>query len=341
MDVLEREILYEVYRNLPDNPMRSVVEDTIRKTIQSTVRTATISAWTSAAASVRSLTETVKDTIKKNISFIVEKKEGFKEDINQKIADSLDNFLADKLTKNITPLLNILINPVINAFTEAARSFYKLFHGKINSKEFSGIKFKSSYKSCVWSINSWYGVFNNAYLILYRLYTKDLTAILSILPSDFSPYVIYNLCYDELQELLNRAAHKFNLLATGGKDTCTISDQELSSNLLHVIGLFLHDAAIVIEKLLIVILKKLISGSLTELLINPSLKLLEPIDNAISSIPIPGLSTLFSCSGMLEEVVDGAQDEFFKGVSRDCIKELKSNLEIVGVELGISAIEFD
>ncbi len=140
-------------------------------------------------------------------------------------------------------------------------------------------------------------------MLIDRLYDTDLNTVATMC-GDVSTYTIYYMVLDKLRMLMRRAVYTFRELAKGipvaeqtsGRDpfletkysALILRSLLISSVLSHVVGLLLHDAYLVVKFVIFSILTAIMQNPISEFVIKPSIALVEPLQQVIDEIPIPG-----------------------------------------------------
>lgn len=335
LDVLDRDIVNEILNGIPENAAKQMTVDLVRKTIGTSVKAACASAWATSASAVRAVSEKIQNQVKEMIQPIVEKQQNFQTMIVEKISGKINPFLADKGAALLRPILNVIFKPVIQAFTLAAKGFHAHMHKSIANGDFASNNFDSSLRRCDWQMDWWSGPIHDAYAVVYRMYTSDMTEVLSLLSGGITPYTIYNMVMDKLKVILHRAIFTFGNLAK------SVSESEFASVLSHVMGLLFHDCLIMVKSTILDVLKSILDGPIQEMVVTPCGELVQPIQETIDAIPIPGLSTLIDLQEMLQSVVEDIEVSALLALISGSVADIKSSLQVASVEMGIASISLD
>lgn len=334
-DLLERNVLNEVFYKLPDNAMKSMTVDGIRKAVGGSVKAACSSAWLSSSGAVRSVSATVQASVKDLLAPLIEKETKFKETIVEKVSSTVDPFLADKGASLLKPVLDVLFKPVADAFSYAVQDFHSSMKAKIGEDKFNERDYSSALDWTDWEMAySWWGPQHRAFVLVDRLYDTDLNTVATMC-GNVSTYTIYYMVLDKLRMLMRRAVYTFRELAKG------IPVAEQSSVLSHVVGLLVHDAYLVVKFVIFSILKAILQNPIAEFVIKPSVALVEPLQKVIDEIPIPGLNILFDLPDMLEEVVTSIQDKAVLAIVGGSLAAVKSKLDEAAATIGLSSISIE
>jgi Fe-S cluster biogenesis protein NfuA len=333
LDLLDRNIINEIIGNIAENAGKPMVVDLIRKTIGSTVKGVCSSAWISSVTAVRSLSESIKSSVSDLIGPVLDKQKEFKAKIVRMISSTIDPFLADKGGALLKPVLNVVFKPVTDAFVLVVRGFHTHMSNKISANEFSSARFDSAINQSDYQMDWWSGPLHQAYELSYRMYTSDMATVASLFTGGMSPYTVYCMVREKLQLIAHRAVTTFGSLAK------SISEGEMMSVLSHVTGLLFHDCLLMTRSVLAAVLSALIASPITEMVISPCKEVIAPLQEAVDSIPVPGLSMLLDLNAMMQEVVTSIQDNAIEAIIAKSVGQIKQTFDHAQAELGISAVK--
>jgi hypothetical protein len=332
LDLLDRDIVDAILGDIPNNAAKAMTVELVRKTIGGSVKAAVGGVWTSSVTAVRSLSASIQSSVKDLLTPLLEKQKEFKTMIVSKISGTVNPFLADKGANLLKPVLNVMFKPVTDAFVLAVQGFHSHFSGKIASNEFAAARFQTTLDYSDWQMDWWSGPIHKGYVVVHRMYSDDFATIASLLCGGLTPYTVYNMVCDKLKLIIHRAVYTFGSLAK------SIAESELPSVLSHVTSLLFHDILIMIKSVVTAVLAAVLDSPLNELVIKPCKELIQPLQETIDAIPIPGLSMLFNLNTMLESVVyqvrDGALDAMISGSFND----MKTAVSVACAEIGVQAL---
>jgi len=212
------------------------------------------------------------------------------------------------------------------------KGFHTHMTGKITSNEFAAARFQNTLDYCDWQMDWWSGPIHQAYLVCHRMYADDFAVVASLLVGGITPYTVYNMVCDKLRLIVHRAVFTFGSLAK------SIGESELASVLSHVTSLLFHDCLICIRSVIGEVFQAILSAPLQELVLKPCKELIEPLQEMIDSLPIPGLSLLFDLGTMLEEVVYKIQDNAIDAIIAGSVADIKTAVDMASNEIGVAAI---
>jgi hypothetical protein len=329
LDVLDRDIVNSIVSGVAEGPTKAMTVDLIRKTIGTTVKASCSSAWISSASAVRSVSDKIQEQVKELISPVVEKQREFKSMIVEKISSKINPFLADKGSSLLTPVFKVIFKPIIQAFTHAAKGFHAHMKERIASNEFAKANFDSTLSRSDWQMDWWSGPIHDAYAVVWRMYTSDMTELLALLSGGITPYTVYNMVMDKLRMILHRAVFTFGNLARSNVET------EYNAVLNHVMGLFFHDCVVMVKATILGILTAILDAPIQELVVTPCQELIAPLQEMIDAIPIPGMSALLDLPSMLLDVVGSIEDGALNAILAGSITALKADVSKIAADVGV------
>lgn len=335
LDVLDRDIINEILNGITEGPAKAMTVDLVRKTIGTSVKAACSSAWVSSAAAVRSVSEKIQSQVKELIGPILEKQKEFRNMISDKIGGKINPFLSEKGGSLLRPVLNVIFRPIIQAFERAAKSFHSHLKQYIDNGEFGSAKFDSTLNRVDWQMDWYSGPIHDSYYLLWKMYTSDMTELLSLLSGGITPYTVYNICMDKVKLLLHRAVFTFGNLAK------SVSESELGNVLNHVTALLFHDALIMVKDTVLTVLKSIIDAPISEMVTKPCGELIAPLQETLDAIPIPGLSVLIDLNELLNGTIDDIVTNAVMAIIDGSMGDVKTALGVASAEIGIANVNLN
>lgn len=332
LDLLDRNVLNAVYDNIENNPSKSMTIDLIRKTVGSSVNAACSSAWISSCSAVRSMSDTIKSSAKDLLSPILETQKKFKEKITTMVGGTINPFLEEKGGNLIKPILKAIFKPVLDAFVQAIHGYHSHMSSKIASNEFAASRFESSLNSSDWQMDWWSGPLHKSYSTCYRIWDSDLAELASYFSGGLTPYNVYCMVKDKIEVIAHRAVYTFG---KNGKDAA-----DLNVVLSEVTRLMVHDAMLMCRVLLREVFKAILDSPITENVTSPCQAMVQPLQDEIDNLPVPGLSTLIDLPTMLEEVVVEIETGAIDAIISPSIGEISTTMAVAGTEIGLADLAF-
>ena len=103
--------------------------------------------------------------------------------------------------------------------------------------------------------------------------------------------------------------------------------------------LLFHDVMLVITDTMTAIFKLIFMPIISEFVVKPCKLLVEPVQETIDNIPIPGLNTILNLSAMVEEVIDQMQVGVITTILEDAKDEAEGGIAATSAELGIASLD--
>ena len=327
LDLIDRNVLNAVIDNIVDGPTKYMTIDIIRKTVGTSVKASASSAWISSGTAVRSLSDSVKASAKELLGPLIEQQKNFKAMIVDKISGTVNPFMSSKGSEVLSPILSAIFKPVTESFVCSVQGFHNHMSSKIASNEFAPARLESSLDSSDWQMDWWSGPLHKGFVVAHRMYTSDLADLASLFVGGVTPYTVYNMVRDRMQLVAHRAVYTFGTMA---KD---VAEADLPGVLQKVTSQYIHDALIMVNAVITEVLKAVLSAPLTELVITPCKALVEPIQEQVDAIDIPGLPLLLDVNAMLEEVIDSIVMAGLGALVSGVLSDVKTQLDAVASEL--------
>jgi hypothetical protein len=252
--------------------------------------------------------------------------------IVDKIGGKINPFLADKGATLLTPVIKVIFAPIIRAFELCVKGFHNHLSTQITNSEFGSAKFDSTLARVDWQMDWWSGPMHDGYYVVWKMYTSDMTELLSLLSGGITPYTVYNMCMDRMKILLHRAVFTFGNLAK------SVSESELANVLKHVTGLLFHDAFLMIRVTVHNVLKAIINGPIEEMVVKPCGELIAPLQEMLDAIPIPGLPVLIDLNALLNETVGDITNNALTAIINNSMGDVKTALGLASAEMGIANV---
>jgi uncharacterized protein (DUF697 family) len=296
-EVLARDIVDAVLGNIADGFFRAGLVNMVETTIGTAVRAAVTACWKAAVSAVNSITGTIEATAKANLGPIFEQQKLLKDKIIEMISGTTSPFFSEYGGKIMKPLLDNVSAPISRAFVLSIKALHEVFKTKLESGDFSSAgKRIDAVRWIDRQADYWYsGPISKSREILYDMYSSAGAEVFAA--GGFSLWAMRRMCMDNLQDLFHRATYTFNKLCADD------GDNNATTHAATVMRRYLADAKTMIKYSLMTILRQILESPILQNIITPCKLLIAPIQKMIDDIPVPGLSTLFNLSKLLEETV--------------------------------------
>lgn len=330
-DILDRELINDVIREIPSGPQRSTACTIVRKTVDTAVVSAVSACWNSVVGMCEGLRETIETTVKGLLTPLFEQEVQIKEKVVESISGTVNPFLSDVGGKVCAPLLRVLANSITKGFCAALKGYSEYMKEKIEKGQLSEAHFEAEAKRVDRAIEYWWsGPLEKANQICWSIYSSDLAALASLFSSGgFTPYSVYSQSLDSIRDLTHRAHYKFTIKAR--ESGCSNLDTILSE----ILSDMVHDAKLAETAILNGILLETLQPTVESNVIVPCGELVQPVQDLIDAIPVPGLADLFNLPSMVEEVIGSIVEGGVSAIVEGSVADIEAQIDAAGGELGV------
>lgn len=329
-DILNRELINDVLNDIPAGPQRNTAVSIVRKTVDTAVIAAVSACWNSVVGLCEGLRQTLETSVKNLLTPLFEQEVAIKDKVVNSISDTVNPFLADVGSRVCRPLLTIVSKSITNGFCAAVNGYAGYIREKIANGQFVEAQFKSNAKSCDRAIDYWWsGPLEKSNRISWSIYSSDLAEVASLFSDGFTPYSVYQMTYDSICDLTHRAHNQFTVRAI----------EEGYSNLEGVLNGVLvdmvHDAKLSVSNIINTILLDTLQPSIESNVIVPCGELVQPVQDFIEAIPVPGLSDLFNLPSMVEDVISSIVEGGVGAIVEGSTADIEAKINEAGAEVGV------
>lgn len=315
-DILDRELINDVIRDIPAGPQRNTATSIVRKTVDTAVMAAVSACWNSVVGLCSGLRETLETTVKSLLTPLFEQEVAIKEKVVTSISGTVNPFLADVGGRVCRPVLTVVASSITKGFMAAIEGYSVYMKEKIETGCFVEAQFANNAKSSDRAIEYfWSGPLKESCRLCWKIASDDLADLATLFSDGFTPYSVYSTALDSIRDLAHRAHFKFT--------TKAIEDgyANLEGILAEVMADMVHDAKLAEIAILNGILLDILQPSIESNVIVPCGELVQPVQDLIDAIPVPGLGDLFNLPSLVEEVinsiVEGGVTAIVEGSSAD------------------------
>ncbi len=131
---------------------------------------------------------------------------------------------------------------------------------------------------------------------------------------------MYNILLSRYRHIAKRAAFTFMKKYEGNMSRKSEFLEELKADLLVMTNATLLD-----------IFMDALGSTVVEQIKKPGMMLLDPVQEAIKAIPVPGLDEFLNVESMLDDVLTGSMTELFKGILAKPLEKGQADLAGVSV----------
>jgi hypothetical protein len=329
-DILNREVINDIIYNIPAGPQRNFTVSMLRKTVDASVVAAVGAAWNASVQACEALRGTLESTVKGLLNPIFEQEVKIKTQITDKVGAKINPFLEENGKTVCRPVLKAATSGVTKCFCAAIGGLNTFMLKQINDGSFNKENFDYNIKWAHRSVEYWYsGPLEESNRIAWNIYTSDLGAVAALFTGGFTSYSLYSDVLDAVRDLTHRAIHQFEEVARE-QDL-----NDLSTVLSQVLSKMVHDAKLSETSILESILNGVLRSPLESTVINPCLELVQPIQDVIDAIPVPGLSDLFNLSSLVEEVLGSIVDNAISAIVAGSVGDINQQIDAAGAAVGV------
>jgi len=327
-EVLGERVVWSILDGISPGMFHNRASDAVMGIVSALVAAAVKSAWESVVQISNTAQDKLMPIARANLGPLFEKQVELKAKIVGFVSSKVDPFLEEYGSKIFKPLLQVIIAPLKRAFIEAFRGIKS--HVK-SLPAFSTVEVRKANLQILYSDADWgsWGHMSEPSKILWDMYYEangTLGAVFQLV-GGYGPYEFMQQIRDAVCDLSKRFVYTLN-------EYCDTSPTvDYITHYSHAFNNYIHDVTLLLKILVTQVIKRVLSDPLDKYLIQPSLELVQPVQEMLEAIPIPGFAELFSVTDMLQEVCDEIADKAIEAatVSIDKIadetsEELRSEL---------------
>lgn len=332
-DVLDRELLSDVYNNIPASPGKQSIISMLRKSIDTTVSASVGAAYTAGLGACDSMKTALESAVRAALAPIFEKEIGIRLKITDAISSKVNPFCSDIGGKICGPVTRAASAPFSRAFCQTVKGVHKQLKERIEKNAFKADTLDSNLRICSREVCYWWsGPLEETNKVCYELYTGKLSMIESLFDTGFSLYQLYQIVLEKNRYLAQCAIYTFGKRL---KEAEGAVDQKLILN--EVTALMMHDAKMNLQEVLCDIMKMLLAQSVATNLTTPCTELVAPIQSIIDQLP--GLSEFFNLPNMLEFIIDGVITGAIASIVDAGFDQCAREVDKAGSEVGVKAAQ--
>ena len=309
LTIFIRDVARGIIDGVAPGILHGMTVKTVRKFVDTTAMTAVTAAWNGGREGCKNAKGAIEEAVKNMLEPLFEQEVAIKEKITEKMSDKINPFLETMGDKVFKPILGICIKSICKAYESSMSEFATFLMNEIKEGNLEGEKLDTSIKRIHHSVDMWHrGILAETNKTLYDMYDSDLKAVDTVFSAaggGYSAHDLYTECVDGIRDLAHRGVHALyeSLKDEGNKDDAVAKLREVH-------GRYVHDAKLSMKSVLNSILGGLVQPTFESTVLNGAATVVEPIQEVIDGIPVPGLADLFSLSSLTEDVlqdtVDGA-----------------------------------
>lgn len=216
------------------------------------------------------------------------------------LAPTIRPFVAEHGAKTLRPILSNLVAPVAIAFSQGVQFFYTSLTSKYDSGELNTPpKRKTVIKTLIKRCESHWATDSLLYysaMTIAGIYNNNPQTSLHFPTGSFALTDVKHLVLDRVRDLMYRALENFYTIS----DECTTS--QVTDKIVRATHTYLKDAKVMVKNTLSEIMRNILSIYVMQLWFPGGLTL-QPIQTAIDTITVGGLSQLFHVNSLVRDVI--------------------------------------
>ena len=303
-EVLHRRILRDVYASIPDNPMKSMVEATVKKVVSSIVRAGAGSAWKAAETAMSSVSKTLEDAAGKALGPILELEPKMIAKVQDLIGAKIEGPIQSAVGEKAAKVFEVVLGPLGSIYAGAVAGF-KAHVPETALKELAGGKGEhEAYLAARWGMWSHSSGIMSAGGVWKTVDTisasEGLNALGAILAGQTASSIAFDASYDAAA-LLEKALFDFKM-------SCATGDGQAAYTA--TLAKLVNDAKIHAEVFSLKLLGSIIAVPISEI-VNPMIEEgLEPVQELVPD----ALSDLINIPRVAITVIDGVRDDALRAL---------------------------
>lgn len=321
-EIVMREVVRAALDEVPEGPAKYTTINMIRKNVDVAVMAAVVAAWNGAVAACGPIKEPLENTVRSALSPLFEQEVALKAKISATTNETVTPFLQDVGGRLCQPVLAACSVSITRGYVTSVKGFSEFMREKIKENGFakdtcaSNILWAHRYVGYWWS-----GPLKDTNQVCWKIYTSDLTDVITILGAGYTSYSLYSEVIESIRDLTHRALEAFH------KAVIEADYQGQEAILGTILVKFVHDAKLAMKIVLNKILGGILQSPFETLVITPCLELVKPIQDMIDEIPVPGLSELFNLSSLTEEVLEKFKSDCVAAIVEGAFGKIASQIE--------------
>jgi len=305
-DILNRELMGEIYDEIPSGPTRNQVVSTIRKIVNTAVVSAVTAGWKAALSAIAASKSAYEAAVKEALSPVFEAEESLKTQVIDAVGGIVNPVMEDVGSRLCQPVFSAALSHISAAFVWALKGFHESMSNRVRRVGENPNCLEEETDRAQREVDWWYsGPLGKSNDILYRMYHSDLAAIGDCFVGGYTSYSVYYDTQDQLRDLLHNAVYTFEHIVSEGADANSAFTQTLTR--------LANDAKIYEARVLASVLLGLVNSTVDEQVIGPAKECVQPINDLIpdpvkSFINIENMTT-----EVIESIVENAMEAIVMG----------------------------
>jgi hypothetical protein len=305
-DVLNRELLSDIYNDIPSGPTRSQAISTIRKIVNSAVVTAVSAGWQAVMGAVDASKSAYEASVKEALSPVFEAEENLKTQIIESVGAIVNPVMEDVGSRLCQPVFSASVAHVSSAFTWAIKGFHEAMSARVARIAEDTNSLREECDRAQREVDWWYsGPLGKSNDILWRMYHSDLSAIADCFMGGYTAYNVYYDTQDQLRRLLHNAIYTFEHITAEGTDPNAAFAQAMTR-----LG---NDAKVYEMECLSSVMLGLVNSTVDEQVIGPSKETVQPINDLVPDVVKPFMNIENMTQQVIKRIVRNAMEAIVTG----------------------------
>lgn len=304
-------VLRDTINDLPDAG-RETAESMIVSVMQGMISGAAKGTYSAAREAACKLQPTLMEKIKPLIQPYVTQEEKIKAQVAEKVGSTIGPVIQPLTDKFLAPMAAILTKKTVEGCSKMITGFSKYIDDKHSEPNWMDEMISYS-QSWYWSPAD--GAFNVAW---------DAWSYYADRPAELVPGCtssqVYSILLGRFKTLAKRAAFTFKAKYEGNVARKSEFLAELK-----------HDCIVMMHATLIDIFMDALGDTICNGIKKPGMKLLDPVQEAIDSVPVPGLSEFLNLENMLDDVLSGSMTAIFENILEKEVETGKEQLKDIPI----------
>lgn len=339
-EILSREIVDAILGGIPAGGAYYATCEVVNNLVSGMVLSAVKPCWTTVCTAANAVEGEVKATAKRLLGPLIEQEKTIKDTIVSTISTVTTPFIGKVGGTVLRPFLTAASETIVSAFIEVIAGFHKEATNYSGSSLGNNQNGRYTIESMQWSAERGGGEgFGPAYRLIWKLYYELLSPLTPIFETlgGFTGYMVYTIVMEDLQDLSRRVCYTLGREIYKGENSQGVASEYVqpAEAIAVVTRKLVHDCKIYVKNILMKLMRTMLESTVTETLGKPCHTLVDPIQATIDAIPVPGLSTLFDLSKMLDEVIASVVDDGLDAIVSESMSNINARIESVGTKLGV------
>jgi hypothetical protein len=305
-DVLNRELLDDIYDNIPAGATRNQIVSTIKKMVVTAVTTAVNAGWKAVLSAVDASKAAYSASVKEALSPIFEAEESIKSQIVESVGSVVNPVMEDVGARLCQPVFSASVAHISSAYVWAIKGFHEAMTARVQRVTDKPNSLREECERAQKEVDWWYsGPLGKSNDILWRMYHSDLSAIADCFLGGYTAYNVYYDTQDLLRKLLHNAVYTFEHITAEGTDPQAALAQTMTR--------LANDAKVFELQCLTDVMMGLVNSTVDEQIVGPAVEVVQPINDVVPDVVKAFMNIENMTQGVIEDIVRGAMEAIVTG----------------------------